>query len=220
MSRIFSKKFLLSIMIGIFFISFIFATFFAYNFYRNIFRLSEKEVNSSLNNKRLECISIKKCTLLPGDILIRKYTTKRTWLIEKIANPYFTHSAMYLGNDQIIEAIGNEKNSKDDIQIDTLSKSDWMDTDIEKLIIIRPLNINTKFTIIKENLENIAKDPDYTFGLPKQGNKKTTCSELIFEQLKNEDLLPKEKYPELITPDYLFYIATNNNYFKIIVVSR
>ncbi|MCK5027264.1 MAG: hypothetical protein KAS07_02500 [Candidatus Pacebacteria bacterium] len=143
--------------------------------------------------------------------------TPRTELFDKLANPFFTHSAFYFGDSKIVEAIGTEKNPQDDIQITTLSKSDWLNSDIDNFIIIRPKNYSQKLAIIKNNLENIAEDPDYTFGLPKQGHKKTTCADIIFQQLLTEKVVQISNPPKIITPDYLFWLTNDNpNKFKII----
>jgi len=142
--------------------------------------------------------------------LIRRYITSRTWLVDKLAHPYFTHSAFYLGSDQLVEAVGTEKYSKDDIQIDILSKSDWLNFDVNNFVVIRPKNYSQKLDKIKSNLINIAEDPEYIFGLPEQGYKRTTCADLIFEQLFHENVIRVSNVPNIITPDYLFWLAINN----------
>ncbi len=176
--------------------------------YKNIFRLSLTQVQESLKDKIPSCNEIKKCTLLSGDILIRRHITERTLVIDKIANPYFTHSAFYLGDDQIVEAIGTEKNSEDDIQIGPFSKSDWMD--VENFIIFRPKNYLGKLEIIKNNLKEIAYDPEYIFGLPEEGPKRATCADLIYTQLSKENIISRVNDRDTITPDYLFWVAKNN----------
>lgn len=184
-------------------------------FYDSVFRLSIDQVNSALINDSSQCKIISDCKLLPGDILIRRYITDRTWLINKIADPYFTHSAFYLGEDQIIEAVGKEKNRKDDIQIAQLSKSDWLNQDVESFVIIRPSNYGSKLEIIRNELAAIANDPDYKFGLPKKGQKKATCADLIFQQLLDQKILNAYDDAKIITPDYLFS-ASENAGFEII----
>jgi len=188
----------------------IYGLFLGHEFYNSIFRLSSAQISNSLNNEVPQCKKIIDCKLLSGDILIRRYITKRTWLVDKLAHPYFTHSAFYLGNDQIVEAVGTEKNSKDDIQIGILSKSDWLNFDVDNFVIIRPKNYSLKLDVIKSNLKNIAEDSDYIFGLPKQGNKKATCADLIFQQLLDENIVHVSNAPKIITPDYLFSVAKNN----------
>ena len=69
----------------------------------------------------VECHELSKCQLIPGDILIRKHATERTRLFEVLFNPYFTHTAFYYGDGQIIEAVGNESNSVDDVRMDNFS---------------------------------------------------------------------------------------------------
>lgn len=182
-----------------------------YNSYKDIFRLTHNQVQTSLSTNMSLCNSIKDCKLLPGDILIRRYITKRTWLIDKLAHPYFTHSAFYIGNDQIIEAVGTEENSQDDIQIATLSESDWYNTDLNDFVIIRPINYSGKLDIIESNLKNIANDPEYIFGLPESGKKKTTCADLIFKELHNEGIIQTKDAPQIIAPDLLFSLLQKNS---------
>jgi hypothetical protein len=209
-----SKNFILKLssifIIGTILSFLIFGLYLGHKFYNSIFRLSSDQISDSLNNTVSQCKKIIDCELLPGDILIRRYITKRTWLVDKLAHPYFTHSAFYLGNNQIVEAVGTEKNSKDDIQIGILSKSDWLNFDVDNFVIIRPKNYSLKLDIIKSNLKNIAEDPDYIFGLPKYGNKKATCADLIFQQLLDEKIIRVVNAPNIITPDYLFSVAKNN----------
>lgn len=211
------KRKLILIIIGIIFTLLVFGIYSINKTYNNIFRLSSSQVSYSLSDIKSKCKEIVNCKLLPGDILIRRYITKRTWIIDKLANPYFTHSAFYLDGNQLVEAVGTEKNPRDDIQITTLSKSDWLNSDINNFVIIRPKNYSLKLEVIKSNLKNIAEDPDYTFGLPKQGHKNATCADLIFKQLFNEKIINTSNVPEIITPDYLFGVIKNDpNNFEII----
>ncbi len=210
-------KLSLIVIIGTILSFLIFSLYLYHEFYNSIFRLSLDQISNSLSNTVPLCKKIIDCKLLPGDILIRRYITKRTWLVDKFAHPYFTHSAFYLGDDQLVEAVGTEKNSKDDIQIGILSKSDWLNFDVNNFIIIRPKNYSLKLDAIKSNLINIAEDSDYIFGLPKQGYKKATCADLIFKQLFDENIIHVSNAPKIITPDYLFSVAVNNpNDFEII----
>jgi hypothetical protein len=182
----------------------------AYRTYSSIFRLSINQISNSLPVLASHCKIINDCKLLPGDILIRRYITQRTWLVDKLAHPYFTHSAFYLGDDQIVEAVGTEKNPEDEIQTAILSKSDWSDIDVKNFVVIRPQYTGTELKIIKDNLKKIAGDPDYKFGLPGSGYKRATCADLIFNQLLNERVISISNSPEIITPDYLFSLATKN----------
>lgn len=195
----------------------IFKFYLNHKFYTDIFRLSSAQISNSLITTKPQCIRLRDCKLLPGDILIRRYITSRTWLFDQVIHPYFTHSAFYLGDDQLVEAIGTEKNSKDDIQIDTFSKSDWLNLDMNDFVIIRPKNYSLKLNTIKNNLINIANDPDYIFGLPEKGLKRTACADIIFEQLFNEKMVTVPQKLKIITPDYLFWLfITNQNDFEIV----
>jgi|GEM_PF-1704476 len=176
----------------------------------NVFKLSPNQVSLDLSRYQTQCKQIKDCKLKDGDILIRRYITNRTWLIDKLSHPFFTHSAMYLGSDKIIEATGYEQNPKDEIHISNLSQSDWQDDQIESWVIIRAINMSNKIVKIKEGLETIANDPEYRFGFPKEGYKRLSCSDLILNSLMSEDIIHVTSRPEMITPDYLFWLAINN----------
>lgn len=210
MSKKFIIKLLSIIIIGSTLFFLIYGLDKGHEFYNGIFRLSSDQISDSLNNTVSQCKKIIDCKLLPGDILIRRYITKRTWLVDKLAHPYFTHSAFYLGNDQIVEAVGTEKNPKDDIQVGIFSESDWLNFDVDNFVIIRPKNYSSKLDIIKSNLKNIAEDSDYIFGLPKQGYKRATCADLISQQLLNGKIIHVSNAPKIITPDYLFSLTKNN----------
>ena len=203
-------KLLSIVVIGTTLFFLIYGLYLGHEFYNSIFRLSSDKISDSLNDTVPQCKKIIDCKLLPGDILIRRYITKRTWLVDKLAHPYFTHSAFYLGDDQLVEAVDTEKNSDDDIQIAILSKSDWVNLDVDNCVIIRPKNYSLKLDVIKSNLKNIAEDSDYIFGLPEQGHKKATCADLIFQQLLDEKIIHVSSIPKIITPDYLFSAAKNN----------
>mgnify|MGYP005615951677 FL=1 len=185
--------------------------------YPEVFRLDKEQVSSTLHesmmkNKAPICSEIQDCDLIPGDILLRRYVTERTKLFDRIIHPYFTHTAFYLGDDRLAEAVGSEKNSEDDIQINTLSRGDWMDEQIEGFVIIRPTYTADQLDSIKIGLAQIAEDPEYIFGLPRKGNKKTTCADMIYKQLQDENLIPisNTQVPKIITPDYLFWLATQH----------
>ena len=89
----------------------------------HIFRLSPYDVSLRLPHSPSSCTHISECDLLPGDILIRRYITSRTTVFEHIIHPYFTHSAFYMGNDQIAEAVGSEENPITVFRDTTMAKS-------------------------------------------------------------------------------------------------
>jgi len=210
------QKLIIITIIGIilFFLS---SIYFSYKLYRTIFRLSYDQVSSSLNTTISQCNKIGDCKLSSGDILIRRYITSKTRPFDEFVHPYFTHSAFYLADDQIIEAIGTEKNPQDEIKISKFSENDWLNSDIESFVIVRPKYNSDKLKNIKMNLTAIANDPNYKFGLPQFGYKQTTCADLIFEQLLKEEVISVSTLPKIITPDYIFWLAvTSPNSFEII----
>ena len=149
--------------------------------------------------------------------MIRRYITSKTRFFDEFADPYFTHSAFYLGDGQIVEAIGTEKDRSEEIRILPLAESGWMDSGVESFVVIRPKYPDQKLDLVKANLVVIANDPDYGFGLPAFGSKQATCADLILGQLAREKVIDGSNFPEIITPDYLFRMAANNpDFFGII----
>lgn len=185
--------------------------------YKNIFRLSKKQVADSLITTAPKCTKIKDCQLLPGDILIERYITNRTKNFDRFANPYYTHSGFYIGKDQIVEASGTEKNKQDEILIRTFSQSDWVNF-VTDFVIIRPkYNSENQLSMIMNNLVEIANDTEYRFGLPEKNKKSATCADLIVKQLVNNNVLANIDQKIIVTPDYLFWLAKNNlNIFETI----
>jgi hypothetical protein len=172
------------------------------------------EVKALFLKEKIACKSILECNLKPGDILIRRYVTERTYMYDKLLHPFFTHSAFYIGDGKIIEASGTEDNTEDDISIKNLADTDWMNQGIESLVIVRP---NT-YTTLKDDIErliHIAEDKNYIFGF-EEGN--TSCSELIY---RNTSDAYKTKVPSdlIITPDYLFQLSIKEG-FKIIKINK
>jgi hypothetical protein len=216
-SEKFFFKLLLVIAVGIIFVAIVFGVYSGYKFYNSFFRMSSNQISDYLSDASSQCKKISECKLLPGDILIRKYMTQRIWFIDKLLNLFFTHSAFYLGDDQIVEAFGPEDDPKNDIQVVPLSSSDWLNPDVNDFVVIRPKNYSWKLEKIKRNLRYIAEDPEYRFGLPAQGLKRAMCADLIFKQLLSENIVNVSDAPEIVTPDYLFSLAENNsNDFEII----
>ena len=146
-NKIFILKSLSAFIVITIFAFLVFSVFWTHKIYTNIFRLSSDQISSSLLGVISQCKKINDCKLLPGDILIRRYITSRTWVFDRFVRPYFTHSAFYIGNDQIIEAVGKEKSPIHDIQIVALSTSDWFDPGIESWVVIIPKKIAKNFVV-------------------------------------------------------------------------
>lgn len=186
----------------------VFIAYKGHQFYNKIFRVSQEQVSFLLNDIDPECEDIKKCRLLAGDILIRRHLTERTGKPARLANSYFTHSAFYIGDGLIVEAIGTEKNQEDEIRVTKISETDWFDEDLNTFVVIRPQNYSGGFEDIKRSMIAITNDPDYRFGLPKAGHKRVTCADLIFNPLFEKGVIQISDPPEIITPDYLFWVLT------------
>ncbi len=190
-------------------VSFYFIDFY-YKVSATVFKISPEYVTSILQKKTSACKKIIDCSFVEGDILVRRYITKRTWLIDKFTKPFFTHSAMYLGSNKIVEAVGNEKITQDEIVISDLTTTDWYDAGVESWVIIRPKNISNKMAKIKGELENIASDPEYSFGIPIKNRKQLSCSDLVLNPLISNNVIKITSTPELITPDYIFWLGVND----------
>lgn len=175
----------------------------------NTVRLLDAEVRALISRTTSLCNKIADCTLEPGDILIRRYITEGSLFTQTALGLYFTHAGFYLGNDQIVEAYGREKNRLDGIRTDSFSTSMWTNETIENWVIIRPKKYNGTLGAIKNNLIHIADDPEYVFGIPKKGLKRALCADLIFDQLTKYGLIKQAGVPKFITPDYLFLTMVN-----------
>lgn len=183
------------------------------NLFEDYFRLSENEVlNLSQEIKDVSCKKIKDCDLLPGDILIRRYVTERTQLLDDFFKPYYMHASIYLGENQYFEALGFLEEKVDQIQVMEFENSDWMNEDLENFVIIRPKNYGDNLENVLQRFKEIADDPEYIFGMSKKpGDKKTTCADIIVKTLQEKDIfVRKENEPKIISPDYLFFITISD----------
>lgn len=218
MSKTLTLKIFLLVSLGVILILLLVSVQAVQSLYLSIFRLSPDQVASVLQNTTSECTTIGRCQLLPGDIFIRRYITKRTWIVDKVAHPYFTHSAFYLGNGELVEAVGQERNPSDEIRISQLAGSDWLDRGVESWVVIRPKKYFNQLEKIKATLIEIAADPVYQFGLPSEGMKMASCADLIYHPLADAGVLPiADTALPTITPDYLFWTtASHPGDFQII----
>lgn len=192
------------------FICFAVGVFAAIKFHSSIFRLSSSQVARIVPAAELECARIDDCGLLPGDILVRRYITPKTRFFDEFVHPYFTHAVFYLGDGQIVEAAGTEKDHSQEVRISGLVDGGWLDSDLEGFAIIRPKYTAENLAFIKAELVNIADDPDYRFGPPFLDAKQTTCADLILERMVEEKIVAAEDMSNVATPDYLFWLAAEN----------
>jgi hypothetical protein len=136
--------------------------------------------------------------------------------MDRVIHPFFTHSAFYLGEDTLVEAVGTEANKADEVRVSRLSTSDWMDDAIDSFVIIRPRYTPQQFLVVADNLQKIAQDQNYRFGLPQMGDHYVSCADLIFSQLLAQRLVSRGEYTGIITPDYLYWVATRAPNFQIV----
>ncbi len=212
-----TKKVLLSILILPIILFCLLVAINIHQTYTNIFRLKKGDVSAVLSSTPSKCDKIKDCPLLPGDILIRRYITKNVWLANTVVRVFFTHVALYLGNNQVVEAHGRENKPEDDIRVDSLSNSIWVQDDVKNWVILRPKKNTDKIGQMVKHLSAIADDPEYIFGLPKIGHKKAMCADLILNELQTQGIIPPVSTVKIITPDYLFWNTVNTpNNFEIV----
>jgi hypothetical protein len=176
--------------------------------YNSVFRLTKEELVGYTKDVPVQCRKFSNCKLMPGDILIRRYVTQKTQLLDQFFHLYFTHAAVYLGNDELFEVIGGDETPQDQIIVMPLNKSRWINEDMSNFVIIRPKNDAAHIDSVITNLRKIAADPDYVFGLAENGNKKTSCGDIIVKVFSSEGMI-KDMHdePKIITPDYLFLVT-------------
>lgn len=205
-----TRKTLIGLVITFIIIFMIFSvvSYIGYKTYSNFFRLDYQKISTSLEGREPLCQKLKDCKLLPGDVLIRRYITRSNDLFTKYFNPYFNHSAVYIGDDNIFEAAGNFETPENQVRIRKFSDSDWMDEEMNNFVVFRMKEGRKNPDKIKryiENLINIADDPEYLFGIYNQNKKTATCSDAILNFIKNNGLVEDINIPTIVTPDYLFW---------------
>lgn len=188
-------------------------------------------VSYVLSDKEELCKDIKTCDLRDGDILIRRYVTDKTRLLDKTLHPYYTHMAFYIGDGYIVEANGTEENKEDDIIKEKINTSDWYDSEIPSFIILRPTYSKDTLAKIDAELTVIANDSQYIFGIPdtndsrnaninnvintnsNKNKKQTYCSYIIYDELITHRIIidrGTKTNKRFISPDYLFSILMSS----------
>ncbi len=171
----------------------------------DLYELSKKEVYAILDDYKSSYVSnLQTVSLEPGDILIRQLRTPRTAFLEDNTDLFFTHSAIYLGSNEIAEAIGYEDNPANDILVHRLSETNWYDQEA-KWVIIRPLLPTQVTKEILSDIRTIANDDNYTFGLSDNQREATTrvCSDLIYYPFAEELAWSNLGEPAVITTDFM-----------------
>ncbi|MFZ2523609.1 MAG: hypothetical protein WAW92_04460 [Minisyncoccia bacterium] len=187
-------------------IFFLFSAYQGQKIYKSFFRISYEDVISNLNETEIKCRKISECKLKPGDILLRRYLTPQTVDFDRLFDPYFTHSAFYLGDDLIFEASGYIPNKDDQVELSTLSESDWFNDDLHDFVIIRPKNYKDSLLEISNELKRIANDQTYLFGPYNEKDKTVSCSDIILKLLLDKGIIDNPTpFTKIITPDYLFW---------------
>ena len=78
-------KLLVTVAIGSTLFILSFSLYFSHKFYSSIFRLSSDQIQNSLFGNNSQCQKLRDCTLLSGDVLVRRYITSRTWIFDTLA---------------------------------------------------------------------------------------------------------------------------------------
>lgn len=172
--------------------------------------------------KKIICDTILQCNLVPGDILVRRYMTSRTQIPASIFKAHYTHASYYVGDGEIVEAFGYDRsNPSQEIRSTLLMNSDWMDVDIEEIVVIRPSYKKDSYRVISEELKSIANDPQYRFGIPSTPiEKKTSCAELIVDALQMADMINLPEDDLIVTPDYLVQSTLTDERFKLMRIGN
>lgn len=174
--------------------------------YSRIIKTNRSEIQERFQKEVIYCKDLATCNLKKGDMLIRRHVTKRTYIFNELLNPYFTHTALYIGEGKIVEASGVEYDRKDDISIKNLSETDWLDKDIEALAIIRITGYKEiDFDNDIKKISAIAEDQNHVFGFEKG---EISCAELLYRNI-SYPLFKKVPIEMIVTPDYLFKILTD-----------
>ena len=185
------------------------------NFDQRIWKMP-LSVNHSEKEFATTCDDITSCDLLPGDILVRRYSTPRTFLAEHLFDFYYTHSAFYIGDGQIVEAYGKSRDSSEEIQVVSIAASDWVSEDISEILILRPHYRKGVYHSIEQKLITIAGDTQYRFGIPRNAtDKRTTCAALIVDVLEEASVIAALPEEVVVTPDYLVWMASTNENFEL-----
>ncbi|MBP9758135.1 hypothetical protein KBD45_00430 [Candidatus Dojkabacteria bacterium] len=163
------------------------------------------------------CINLLDCDLAPGDILIKRQITDRTNFISKLYGLYFTHAAMYVGDDNIVEARGKEKNKSEEIWLTNINNTEWVSNEIESFIVLRVKNSTySKLKTSIEFIKQIANDDSYVFGFDNDisQSKEQYCTGLIWKAYNFADILgdPPNKF---ISPDSIVDMALKGDSFVI-----
>jgi len=122
------------------------------------------------------------CTLEPGDILLETGITPNDFFVG-IGGTYFTHSAIYIGNQEVAEAAGSFLNHADDVSIKLLTQSSWWRTDVRTWAVIRPsVTSDIKLKAVQYAI-NKANESGVVFAIDasREDDKKFYCSKLVWK---------------------------------------
>jgi len=172
------------------------------------------------------------CELQPGDILLQKYNSLENLALMNVGGTYFTHAALYLGNERIAQAVGLFVPPAD--QVIEQSIESWTNPAIYDWVVIRP---NTTDAVKQSAVEYAkakanATAPIVTYSIfaSRSSQQDTYCSLLIWqaynqagvdlEQDRGGTLASKILLSGLVTPDDLFYSSGAPTHKSTVVQKR
>lgn len=135
---------------------------------------------------RSPTINLDTCNLQPGDILLEKGDTIEDDLIS--IGSYFNHTALYLGNQEVAEAIGVTQNRVNDVLVRPIKQSAWWREGIQDWVVMRP---NVSAEVISSAIRYARKkaaDPKVVYNLSilppgpsREDERLFYCSKLVWK---------------------------------------
>ncbi|MGQ9556046.1 MAG: carboxypeptidase regulatory-like domain-containing protein, partial [Anaerolineae bacterium] len=162
------------------------------------------------------------CTLLPGDILLKRGSTEsqcrgakeRGW-IEDIGGTYFTHSALYLDNLAIAEAAGYADDPRDQVwKVDIQGTQFWSGQCVTDWAVVRPQASDEQkrqavaYAIGKAEEEGVVFD----IKASRDDEKRFYCSKLVWRayqaatvEVESQSAACLLDLGRFVTPDELYF---------------
>lgn len=178
---------------------------------------TQRSITINVQNAEEECgkspsTGLDSCLLEPGDILLAR-SREAGRLVEMIKiGSYFHHAAVYIGGQQIAEAVGVRPNDADEVIITPIKESTWwnLNEKVEDWAVVRPKTTTEKKASAIDRAEDWANASDVRYSLRPFLRKSDTdfyCSQFIWNAFEREglDLETKKGFFDMyITPEDLF----------------
>ncbi len=178
----------------------------------SVYSLQKADHNSRIRFARDGCTSsmISACDLHAGDILLKRELTDSTAIPSRVYNLHFTHAALYMGNDLILEAKGFDTNKANEISLSHKAATQWVSKEMEDWIVLRPAAEVSTINDVISLVNKYASSPHLKFGFTRNALDDTVayCSQLIWKIYYEAQYSLGEPYSGIITPDYIFHLAS------------